>query len=117
MAILLLPIRNLIASFFQTEWGNIPIQILDGIAGVILGAATLLLVKRYARGTGNYNTALSIVLTMQDVGGALSITITNFIVGSEGKFSLAFMTLADISLLTLPNFYISQKSPHLKGAE
>ena len=46
-AILVLPLRGLLAYAFTGAWNNIPVQVLDGVAAGAMGVATPLLVQRY----------------------------------------------------------------------
>jgi hypothetical protein len=108
-AILVLPLRGALAYAFASAWNNIPVQILDGLAAGAMGVATPLLVQRYTRGSGRFNTALGFVMTLQGIGAALSPGIANVIVGAAGRFGLAFMCLAGAALLALPAFWLAQR--------
>lgn len=110
LAILILPVRGLLAWAFPSVWANIPVQVLDGIAAGALGVATPLMVERYARGTGRYNLALGLVLTLQGVGAALSAGVANAVVGARGHFGLAFAVLAGCALLAMPVFMLAQRA-------
>ena len=108
-AILLLPLRGALANAFTSEWNNIPVQILDGLAAGALGVATPLLVQRYTRGSGRFNTALGLVMTLQGIGAALSPAVANSLVGAGQHFGLAFTTLAAMAALALPVFWLAQR--------
>jgi predicted MFS family arabinose efflux permease len=110
LAILILPVRGLLAWGFPSVWANLPVQVLDGIAAGALGVATPLMVERYARGTGRYNLALGLVLTLQGVGAALSAGVANAVVGARGHFGLAFAVLAGCALLAMPVFMLAQRA-------
>lgn len=110
LAILILPVRGLLAWAFPSVWANLPVQVLDGIAAGALGVATPLMVERYVRGSGRYNLALGLVLTMQGVGAAFSAGLANGIVGRAGHFGLAFAVLAGCALLALPVFVMAQRA-------
>lgn len=110
LAILILPVRGLLAWAFPSVWANLPVQVLDGIAAGALGVATPLMVERYVRGSGRYNLALGLVLTCQGVGAALSAGVANGVVGREGHFGLAFAVLAGCALLALPIFVMAQRA-------
>ncbi len=109
-AILVLPVRGTLAYLIPHAWGNIPVEILDGLAAGALGIATPLLVQRFAQGSGYFNTALGFVMTMQGVGAALSPSLANLVVGPAHQFGHAFMVLAAASLLALPAFWLAQRS-------
>ncbi|MDA8455785.1 MFS transporter [Acidovorax sp. GBBC 3334] len=108
-AILALPVRGVIAWAIPDAWANIPVQILDGIAAGALGVATPLMVERYVRGSGRYNTALGMVMTLQGIGAALSPAIANTVVGAGGHFGRAFAVLAGCAVLALPVFMLAQR--------
>ncbi len=110
IAIFALPVRGMIAWAIPDAWANIPVQILDGIAAGALGVATPLMVERYVRGSGRYNTALGLVMTMQGVGAAMSPAVANTVVGAGGHFGLAFAVLAGCALLALPAFWMAQRA-------
>lgn len=109
-AILVLPLRGALAYAFTSAWNNIPVQILDGLAAGALGVATPLLVQRYTRGSGRFNTALGFVMALQGVGAALSPGMANAVVGAGQHFGIAFVALAAASVLALPVFWLAQRS-------
>lgn len=109
-AILVLPLRGLLAYAFTSEWNNIPVQILDGLAAGALGVATPLLVQHYTQGSGRFNTALGLVMTLQGIGAALSPGLANWVVGSELRFAAAFVVLAGAALFALPLFWLAERA-------
>ncbi len=113
IAILALPVRGILAWAIPDAWANIPVQILDGLAAGALGVATPLMVERYVRGSGRYNTALGLVMTLQGVGASLSPAIANSVVGAQGHFGLAFAVLAGCAVLALPVFWLAQRQAAL----
>ena len=104
-AILVLPIRGLVAYAIPGEWANVPVQMLDGLAAGALGVATPLMVQRYTEGSGRFNTALGGVMTLQGVGAALSPMLANSVVGAQQHFGLAFVSLSVAALAALPLFW------------
>lgn len=110
-AILVLPLRGALAYLFTSQWNNIPVQILDGLAAGVLGVATPLMVQRYVQGTGRFNTALGFVMTLQGIGAAVSPGIANALVGQGQNFGLAFVVLATAAVLALPMFWLAQRQP------
>ena len=106
----------MIAWAIPDAWANIPVQVLDGIAAGALGVATPLMVERYVRGSGRYNTALGLVMTLQGVGAAMSPAVANTVVGAGGHFGLAFAVLAGCALLALPVFWIAQRTAAQRNA-
>ncbi|GKT25685.1 hypothetical protein [Acidovorax sp. SUPP3334] len=67
------------------------------------------MVERYVRGSGRYNTALGLVMTLQGVGAAMSPAVANSVVGAQGHFGLAFAVLAGCAVLALPVFWLAQR--------
>lgn len=115
-AILVLPLRGLLAYAFAGAWNNIPVQVLDGLAAGAMGVATPLLVQRYSAGSGRFNTALGFVMALQGVGAALSPGLANWVVGPELRFGTAFMVLAGAALLALPLFWWAQQQGRRRAA-
>ncbi|KQM78761.1 MFS transporter [Xylophilus sp. Leaf220] len=117
-AILVLPARGALAYLIAADWGNVPVQILDGLAAGALGVATPLMVQRFTQGSGRFNTALGFVMTLQGVGAALSPTLANSIVGSEQRFGLAFMVLSFAAAVALPMFWwVQRHAPAIHGTQ
>lgn len=116
-AILVLPVRGALAYLIAADWGNVPVQILDGLAAGALGVATPLMVQRFTQGGGRFNTALGLVMTLQGVGAALSPTLANSVVGAGQHFGLAFVALSVAALVALPMFWWAQRhAPVIDGA-
>lgn len=116
-AILVLPLRGALAYAFTSEWNNIPVQVLDGLAAGALGVATPLLVQRFTQGSGRFNTSLGFVMTLQGLGAALSPALANTVVGAGQHFALAFAVLAAAALLALPFFWQAQRRAAADGRE
>lgn len=116
-AILVLPVRGALAYAFASEWNNVPVQILDGLAAGALGVATPLLVQRYTQGSGRFNTALGFVMTLQGVGAALSPGVANAVVGADQHFGIAFVVLAAAAVLALPIFWLAQRAAGARGVD
>ncbi len=108
-AILVLPVRGALAYAIASDWGNVPVQILDGLAAGALGVATPLLVQRFTQGSGRFNTALGFVMTLQGVGAAMSPTLANSVVGAAQRFGPAFVALSAVALIALPMFWWAQR--------
>ena len=109
-AILLLPVRGALAYLIANDWGNVPVQIVDGLAAGAMGVATPLMVQRFTQGSGRFNTALGFVMALQGVGAALSSTLANTVVGAEQHFGLAFVALSLAALVALPLFWWAQRA-------
>src|SRR5581483_8739955 len=75
LALVVLPIRGVIAALVTGPIGLGPVQVLDGVGAGMLGVAVPGLVARILAGTGHVNAGLGAVMTLQGVGAALSPTI------------------------------------------
>ena len=112
-AILVLPVRGMVAYAIPGEWANVPVQMLDGLAAGALGVATPLMVHRYTAGSGSFNTALGGVMTLQGIGAALSPTLANLVVGEQQHFGLAFVALSVAALVALPLLWSADRASSL----
>ncbi len=100
IALIALPIRGLIAGYWQHPFALVPVQILDGVGAGLLGVATPGLVAQILRGSGHINLGLGAVMTIQGIGAALSPSIAG-IVATHFGYQAAFLTLGAIAGLGL----------------
>ena len=103
IALLVLPVRGLIAATLPPLWSIIPVQVLDGVGAGLLGVATVGVVARIMHGTGRFNAGLAGVLTLQGLGAALSPALGGYIAEHAG-FGTAFLVLGGIAILAIPVF-------------
>ncbi|MCL5424561.1 MFS transporter [Halomonas sp. NPDC076908] len=96
VALLVLPIRGVMAATIPGLWSVVPVQILDGIGAGLLGVATPGIVAQILRGTGRVNMGLGAVMTIQGVGAALSASFAG-IVASWFSYEAAFLALAGVA--------------------
>lgn len=92
-----LPIRGLIAAHMISEWGVIPVQILDGVGAGLQSVAVPGLVARILNGTGRVNLGQGAVMTVQGIGAALSPVLGGWIAQGFG-YSAAFMLLGGLAI-------------------
>jgi MFS family permease len=92
-AFAVLPVRAALYTVSDSTSWLLGVQLLDGVSGGIFMALLPLLVADITRGTGRYNVALSAVITMQAIGGALSGLASGLIVDHFG-YSASFLTLS-----------------------
>lgn len=92
-ALIALPIRGIIAGFWQSPWNIVPVQILDGVGAGIMGVVTPGLVALLLRGSGHINLGLGMVMTMQGIGAAFSATWGGVVAAKYG-YNMAFLALA-----------------------
>ncbi|MGC6389605.1 MFS transporter [Ewingella sp. S1.OA.A_B6] len=100
IALIALPLRAAIASFWNNEFVLFPVQALDGIAAGILGVAVPGLIASLFNGTGHINAALGIVMLLQGLGASLSPAVAGAIV-SHTSWSFAYLILGGIALCAL----------------
>jgi predicted MFS family arabinose efflux permease len=100
VALIALPIRGLIAGYWDNPWALIPVQMLDGVGAGLLGVATPGMVARILRGTGHVNLGIGGVMTMHNVGSALSPALGGYVAAHYG-YANAFLVLAAVATVAL----------------
>ncbi|MDB5641096.1 MAG: transporter [Hyphomicrobiales bacterium] len=95
-----LPIRGLVAAYFDATWGVYPVQILDGVGAGLQSVAIPGLVARILDGTGRVNVGQGAVMTMQTVGAALSPAIGGWIAQGLG-YPAMFVILGSFALVSI----------------
>lgn len=97
IALIVLPFRAAIASFWSNEFVLFPVQALDGVAAGILGVAVPGLIASLFNGSGHINAALGLVMLLQGLGASFSPALAGAIV-SHTSWSFAYLILAGIAL-------------------
>jgi len=100
IALLVLPVRGLVAGTWESSWALLPVQILDGVGAGLLGVALPGSVARILQGSGHINIGLGAVTTLQSVGAALSPALAGMVAQRHG-YGAAFAVLTVIALLAL----------------
>lgn len=100
IALVVLPIRGVIAATVPGLWTVIPVQMLDGIGAGLLGVATPGIVAQILRGTGRVNMGLGAVMTIQGIGAALSASYAG-VIASWLSYEAAFLALAGVAALAV----------------
>lgn len=100
-----LPIRGLLYTLTDHPALLIAIQVLDGIAAVIFGVVSVLVIADLTRGTGRFNLAQSAIAAAVGVGASLSNTVAGYIVQRAG-FNAGFLTLAGVATLATALFWL-----------
>lgn len=103
IALIILPIRGILAGTWQNPWNIIPVQILDGIGAGILGVATPGIVAQILKGSGHVNLGLGFALTIQSVGASLSNGYGGIVAHYAG-YGTAFIGLALVPFFGLMLF-------------
>jgi MFS family permease len=95
-----LPIRGLFAYFSASWWGVYPVQILDGVGVGLQSVAIPGMVARSLNGTGRINAGQGAVLTVQNLGAALSPALGGWIAQSIG-YTPTFLGLGSLGLVAV----------------
>jgi len=117
IALAALPLRGLVAGYWDSPWCLLPVQILDGIGAGILGVALPGLVAQLLQGSGHINVGLGAVTTVQSVGAALSPAIAGVMAQRHG-YGMAFLMLTAFALLAIIIWYgLVLRSDNSKNAK
>jgi len=92
VAFAVLPIRAVLYTFSNDSAWLLGVQVLDGVGAGLFITLLPLLVADLTRGTGRYNMALGVVITVQGIGGSLSGLAVGEIVDHFG-YSAAFVSM------------------------
>jgi MFS family permease len=88
-----LPIRGVLLALVTSPTLLVAVQILDGIAGAVLGVLVPLVTADVTRGTGRFNFAQGFVGAAVGIGASLSTTIAGYTIDHFGS-TAAFLSLA-----------------------
>lgn len=115
-ALLALPLRGVIAGFWQSPWSIIPVQLLDGVGAGVLGVVTPGMVALLLRGSGHINLGLGLVMTLQGIGAAFSSSWGGVVARYFG-YHMAFLALAVAPCIALGLVLIGiRRLPRLREA-
>src|SRR5271165_4849485 len=78
----------------------VPIQLLDGVSGSMLGVLTALIIADLTQGTGRFNLAQGFVGTLAGIGAALSTTFFSLVVQHFGS-AIGFISIAAVALCAI----------------
>src|SRR5581483_3757477 len=76
----------------------IAVQVLDGIANVIFGVVSVLVIADRTRGTGRFNLAQGALACFVGIGAALSTTYGGYLI-QRFSYNVSFLGLAAVGLL------------------
>ena len=99
-----LPLRGALYTLSDNPYYLVGVQLLDGIGAAIFGVVSVLVIADLTRGTGRFNFTQGVVAMATGIGGALSNSITGFIVQHAG-FNAAFLFLATVATFALGIFW------------
>ncbi|WGK59503.1 MFS transporter [Pantoea sp. SS70] len=113
-ALLVLPLRALIASAFDGAYFMIPVQILDGVAAGLLGVAVPGYIVKVLEGSGHTNAGQGFIMLMQGVGAAMSPALAGNIAAAY-SYRSAFAVLGAIALAALITWWIGSRYSEKNG--
>jgi MFS family permease len=92
-----LVIRGCLYTVVRGEAALIAVQLLDGVANVIFGVVSVLVVADRTQGTGRFNLAQGALATFVGIGAALSTTYGGWLIQRFG-YNASFLGLAGVGL-------------------
>lgn len=95
-----LALRALLFALTSNPLLLVPVQLLDGVSGSMLGVLTALIIADLTKGTGRFNLAQGFVGTLAGIGAALSTTFFSLVVQHFGGM-IGFMSIAAVALSTV----------------
>ncbi|MGS4886853.1 MFS transporter [Roseibium sp. MB-4] len=104
IAFLVLPIRGLLFSQFDSAYALVAVQALDGVANGIFAILFLLILADITNGSGRFNLAQGVLAMLVGIGASLSNIAAEYVVQFT-SYSVAFGFLAGIAVIGLILFY------------
>jgi MFS family permease len=95
-----LVIRGCLYTVVRGEPALIAVQLLDGVANVIFGVVSALVVADRTRGTGRFNLAQGALASFVGVGAAFSTTYGGYLIEHFG-YNASFLGLSAVGLIAL----------------
>jgi MFS family permease len=93
-----LVVRGCLYTVVRGAAALIAVQLLDGVANVIFGVVSVLVVADRTRGTGRFNLAQGALASFVGIGAALSMTYGGFLI-QRFSYNASFLGLAGLGLL------------------
>jgi MFS family permease len=104
IAFLVLPIRGLLFSQFDSAYALVAVQALDGVANGIFAILFLLILADITNGSGRFNLAQGVLAMLVGIGASFSNIAAEYVVQFT-SYSVAFGFLAGIAVIGLILFY------------
>jgi MFS family permease len=101
-----LPVRGVLYTLTHATAALVAIQTLDGVANVIFGIVSILVIKDLTQGTGRFNLASGALATMVGIGAALSNGIGGALV-QRMNYQTSFLCLSAIALVAFILLWIA----------
>jgi MFS family permease len=95
-----LVLRALLFGLISNPLLLVPVQLLDGVSGSIVGVLTALIIADLTKGTGRFNLAQGFVGTLAGIGAALSTTFFGLVIQHFGS-AIGFISIAVVALSTV----------------
>jgi sugar phosphate permease len=95
-----LALRALLFALINDPLWLVPVQLLDGVSGSVLGVLTALIIADLTKGTGRFNLAQGFVGTFAGIGAALSTTFFSLVVQHFGS-AIGFISIGAVALITV----------------
>lgn len=106
------PVRAALLGLVTDPSLLVPIQVLDGLTGAVLGVLTTLVVADLAKGTGRFNLAQGLIGTFSGLGAALSTSTSGFIVSTFGEtVGFASITVVALGAVTILWLFMPETGP------
>lgn len=93
-----LVVRGCLYTVVRGDAALIAVQVLDGIANVIFGVVSALVIADRTRGTGRFNLAQGALASFVGVGAALSTSYGGFLIARLG-YNASFLGLAAVGMV------------------
>ena len=93
-----LVVRGVLYTIVRGAVALIAVQVLDGVANVVFGVVSALVIADRTRGTGRFNLAQGALASFVGVGAALSTTYGGYLIQHFG-YNVSFLGLAGVGLL------------------
>ena len=101
-----LPVRGVLYTLTHHAALLVAIQLLDGVAAVVFGVVSVLVIADLTRGTGRFNLAQGAIATAVGIGASLSQVIAGGIAHRAGT-NAAFLFLAAVAAVGLALFFFA----------
>ncbi|MDY0928068.1 MFS transporter [Pantoea trifolii] len=108
LALLVLPVRALIASLFDSTFSMVPVQILDGMAAGLLGVAIPGYIVKILQGSGHTNAGQGFIMLMQGIGAAMSPALAGNIAAAY-SYHVTFAVLGVIACAALMTWWMGSR--------
>ncbi len=110
-----LPVRGLLYTLTHRTELLVAIQLLDGLAAVVFGVVSVLVIADLTRGTGRFNLAQGTIATAVGIGASLSQAFAGRIAHRAG-YNAAFLFLAGVAAVGLVLFSFAMPETGVSNA-